>query len=331
MDKFMNVVNAMRTPHKLVITRGKLLGAALVMTVCVATPMWAAPFFFATGSPNGLLAALSRRASAGKVETETADDFVLQETTIIKSATITGLLPAGTPVENIRDVEVEFYHVFSLDSDVGRTSGAPLFSTPAVPTRVNSPSDVEIDTATRARSTGTLATFASVISPTFTVTNTVVNGIKPKTGGEGPFTGEEVEITITFTNPIILPAGRYFFRPEVLLSTGDFLYLSGQRPNPGATFSPDLQAWIRNSNLNPDWLRIGTDIINGATPPTFNMAFSLAGETVPDVGTPGQTNCHGQTISALAHQFGGIDSAASGLGFSSVQALQNGFALFCEE
>jgi hypothetical protein len=330
MDKLKNVVNAMRTPHKVVITRGKLLGAAVIMAACLATPMWAAPFFFSTGSPNGLLAALSRRASPGKVETETADDFFLQETTIIKSATITGLLPTGTPLENIRDVEVELYHVFSLDSDVGRTSGPPTFSTPAVPTRVNSPSDVEIDTATRARSNGTLATFVTVISPTFSVANTVVNGIKPKTGGDGSFTGEEVEITITFTNPIILPAGHYFFRPEVLVSTGDFLYLSGLRPNPGATFSPDLQAWIRNSNLNPDWLRIGTDIINGVTPPAFNMAFSLAGETVPDAGAPGQTNCHGKSLSALAHQFGGVDAAASLLGFSSVRALQDGFDLFCE-
>jgi len=92
----------------------------------------------------------------------------------------------------------------------------------------------------------------------------------------------------------------------------------------------DLQAWIRNSNLAPDWLRIGKDIIDGTTPPTFNMAFSLIGETVPEAGTPGLPNCHGQTISALAHQFGGIDAAASALGFSTVQTLQNTFSLFCE-
>ena len=91
----------------------------------------------------------------------------------------------------------------------------------------------------------------------------------------------------------------------------------------------DLQAWIRNSNLAPDWLRIGTDIIGGATPPTFNMTFSLTGETIPEAGTPGQANCHGKTISALAHQFGGIDSAAFSLGFSSVQALQLGFGAYC--
>jgi hypothetical protein len=60
------------------------------------------------------------------------------------------------------------------------------------------------------------------------------------------------------------------------------------------------------------------------------MTFSLAGETVPEAGTSGEANCHGKTISALAHEFGGIYSAASSLGFSSVSALQDGFTLFCK-
>jgi hypothetical protein len=308
-----------------VISRGRLIGAALAVTACVAAPLWANTFFFETGSPNTQLGALSRRPSPGKVETETADDFFLQDATVITRATIVGLLPTGSPLENIKDVEVEVYHIFSEDSDVSRTSGFPTFSTPAVPTRVNSPSDVEIDTATRARSTGTLEISSRVLSANFIVANTVVNGIRLNAGSEGPRTGEEVEITITFTSPIILTAGHYFFRPEVLLTDGDFLYLSGG-PTPVA---PDLQAWIRNSNLAPDWLRIGTDII-AATPPRFNMAFSLRGETVPDAGTPGQPNCQGQTISGLAHQFGNIHDATSALGFPSVRALQSGFALFCE-
>src|SRR5215510_3626882 len=143
MNKFKNVLNAMSTPRRIVISRGSLIGAALAMAACLATPIWAAPFFFTTGSPSGLLVlgALSRRPSAGKIETETADDFALQETTVIQTATITGLIPAGTPVDDIKDVEVEVYHVFSADSDVSRTSGPPTFSTPAAPTRVNSPSD----------------------------------------------------------------------------------------------------------------------------------------------------------------------------------------------
>src|SRR5437763_16350318 len=98
---------------------------------------------------------------------------------------------------------------------------------------------------------------------------------------------------------------------------------------PEIHFGGDPQAWVRNSNLAPDWLRIGTDIVGGALPPTFNMTFSLAGKTIPQAGTPGQDDCHGATISALADQFGNTDSAAFSLGFSSVKALQFGFRAFC--
>ena len=101
----------------------------------------------------------------------------------------------------------------------------------------------------------------------FTVLNTVVNKINTApnqfTGGEGAATGNEVEIDVTFTPPIFLPADHYFFRPEVQVSGGNFLYLSAPRPivsPPGTPFSPDLQSWIRNANLAPDWSRIGTDI-----------------------------------------------------------------------
>jgi hypothetical protein len=269
----------------------------------------------------------SRRASPGKLETETADDFNLQQTTIISRATIVGLVPSGTQPQNVKEVEVEVYHVFPLDSAFPPSG--------KVPSRANSPSDVEIDSATRAGSSGTLTFSTRVLNASFSVGNTVVNNLNPATvppGGEGPATGEEVEITITFKNPIILPAGHYFFRPEVLLTSGDFLYLSAPRPiaPPGNVFTGDLQAWIRNSNLAPDWVRIGTDIVGGVTPPTFNMTFALTGNTVPEAGTPEQANCHGKTISALAHQFGGIDSAAASLGFSNVQALQDGFTLFCK-
>jgi hypothetical protein len=187
---------------------------------------------------------------------------------------------------------------------------------------------VEISSATRDSGNGTLAFTPSVVSGTFSVANKVVNNIAVNTNGEGSATGEEVQITIAFTTPIILPAGHYFFRPEVLVTGGDFLYLSTPRTAP--IFVGDLQAWIRNTPLKPDWLRIGTDIIDGPTPPTFNMAFSLTGDTVPEAGTQGEANCHGQTISALARQFGGLHGAASVFGSSSVQAVQNAVVLFCQ-
>lgn len=317
------------TIRKALTLRMSLIGGLLTLGASLATPAWAASFTVNTGAPDSKLGALSRRPSAGKIETETADDFFLQQTTVIKGATINGLIPTGTPLANIFNVEVEIYHVFPLDS----TTPPSL----DVPSRFNSPSDVEIASATRDGSTGALSFLSTAVSPNFTVANTVVNGINKlptavATMGEGPATGDEVQITITFTNPIILPPGHYFFRPEVEVINGDFLYLSAPRPivSPGTPFAGDLQAWIRNSNLAQDWLRIGTDIIGGATPPTFNMTFSLIGETIPEAGMPGQATCHDQTTSALAHQFGGILSASSALGFSSVHALQDAFRAFCE-
>jgi hypothetical protein len=306
-----------------------LLAATLAGAVATVTPVRADSFTFSTGNADGRLASLSQPARALKLETETADDFILTETTSIKGATITGLIPAGTPLSSIKNVEIEIYHVFPTDSVTPPSN--------RVPTRMNSPADVEIDSATRDGSRGTLAFRASLLKSGFSVQNTVVTGIKAApanvTHGEGPATGDAVEISISFDPPIVLPSDHYFFRPEVEVIDGDFLYLSAPRPivSPGTPFLGDLQAWIRNIDLKPDWLRIGTDIIGGSPAPTFNMTFALSGETIPDAGTPGKANCHGKTISALARQFGGISAAATTLGFSSVAELQGGMKTFCGE
>jgi hypothetical protein len=301
----------------------KVLACATMMAsiLLIAQLASAATFSFTPGDPDGKVGASSRPASPGKIETETADDFVLQQTTIINKATIKGLLPTDTDLAKIKDVEVEVYHVFPFDS-------APFSH--KVPSRTNSPSDVEIGTATRDANAGTLKFSRTVENASFSVDHTVVNNLSVNAGEPG-MVGEEVEITVTFTSPIILPAGTYFFRPEVSVNdaNANFLLLSAPKPivPPGNAFQGDRQAWIRNSNLAPDWLRIGTDIIVDGD--TFNMAFSLNGETVPNAGTPGTVNCKGKTISALSEQFGTLDDATAVLGFSSVTALQDGVSLFC--
>jgi hypothetical protein len=254
------------------------------------------PFFFTTGIPDGKIATASRPSSAGKIEIESADDFVLAQHTVLTSATFTGLLTGGVTTD-IGEIRVEIYRVFPLDSDVGRTSGPPTFSTAQVPTRVNSPSDVELDD--RDTAAGNLSVTPSVLSATFTAANSVLNGIHPKpnqtTGGELAVTGQEVQFTATFTQPFDLQPGHYFFVPQVEVTTanGEFFWLSAPRPivPPGTPFpmgSTDLQSWIRNENLAPDWLRVGTDIVGppatGGPAPTFNAVFSLVG-TAPEPGS----------------------------------------------
>ena len=254
----------------------KIIFSALALALA-ASQASADVFFFSTGNPDGKIATLSRPASPGKSQTETADDFLATQSIVINQASFTGLLPAGSSLDNISDVEVEIYHVFPRDS-VFPPSGN-------VPNRTNSPSDIEINSATRDSANGTLIFSATMVSASFTASNSVVNGINKhpgeRTNGEGPVTGTEVTIRVAFNPPIVLPADHYFFRPEVRLNNGDFLWLSAPRPivAPGTPFLGDLQTWIRNDALAPDWLRIGTDI-TGQGP--FNAAFSLIGETDTD-------------------------------------------------
>jgi hypothetical protein len=268
-------------------------GIAAIILVAMASPLpaMADPFVFNTGNPDGLMATATRPASAGKFEIETGDDFVLTQQTSITGAAFTGLIPSGTSTSGIANVVVEIYRVFPANSDLSRTSGAPLFSTANVPTRVNSPSDVA--TTDRSFSSGSLSFVPVVVQSSFTANNSVTpGGIHPKpnqtTLGNGAVTGQEVQISVSFTTPITLDASQYFFVPQVQLSNGDFFWLSAPRPivPPGTPFPSgftDLQTWTRDEGIDPDWLRVGTDIIGSGA---FNAAFVLNGETLTSVPGP---------------------------------------------
>jgi hypothetical protein len=276
--------------------------AAFSLSGTTVTP----DFTFTTGSPDGRMATASQPSVGGQTEIESADDFILANETNLTQATVTGLLPAGISASAITDVRVEIYRVFPFDSNPSRTI--------KVPTRTNSPSDVEF--TDRDSSNDSLSFGFDVLSPSFTAANSVLKGIHPapkqSTGGDGPVTGEEAQFQITFNTPLDLPAGHYFFVPQVHLSGGGHFYWLS---TPSKQFSGDLQEWIRNEALQPDWLRVGTDIVGGATPPTFDAAFSLSGTTVtpnftfttgsPDgrMATASQPSVGGQTEIESADDF----------------------------
>jgi hypothetical protein len=252
------------------------LGVAFTALFCVSTSN--AGFSFTTGAPDGRIAVASRPTNSGlgQIEIEAADDFAVTSEVLISNASFTGLLPAGAPLSSIQQVDVEIYRVFPLDS-ANPPSGR-------VPTRVNSPSDVDFDA--RSTASGGLSYTAMVVASSFTAANSVVNGINPSpnqtTGGEGAVSGEEVQVNVTLNPPFQLAPGHYFFIPKVGLSSGNFLWLSAAGPIQAG----DLQAWIRNANLDPDWLRVGTDIVGGTVPPKFNTSFSLTGTTLTPTPTP---------------------------------------------
>jgi hypothetical protein len=239
-------------------------------------------------TPNNSIAVATRPSASGGFEIEAGDDFVLGSQTFVNAVSFIGIVVPGTSgTPSISSVVAEMYRVFPLDSDAART--------PNVPTRVNSPSDVAF--ATKDSSSGELNFAASILNANFTVLNSVQpGGIHPSpgqtTGGDGPLTGVEVQIDATFTSPFNLPADHFFFVPQVSVTNGgEFYWLSASRPVSGAGTTPfppgvtDLQAWTRDANLDPDWLRVGADIVGGTTPPTFNTAFSLDGSVVPEPAT----------------------------------------------
>ena len=246
----------------------------VALLVLMPAAVRATPFNFSTGSPDGLIATGSQPGSPGKVEIESADGFVLANPTLINHATFTGLITGGATAADVGQVVVEIYRVFPKDSDTGRA--------PNVPTRANSPSDVAFDS--RDSSAAGLSFTTSVLNQSFTAANSVLNGIHPSpnqtTLGEGPVTGQEVLFDVTLATPLDLPADHYFLIPQAQVSTGEFLWLSAPKPivSPRTPFTPDLQSWIRNADLDPDWLRVGTDIVGSGA---FNATFSVSGEAIP--------------------------------------------------
>jgi hypothetical protein len=242
----------------------------IAMLAVVSGAACAGPYNFSSGSVDGKMAVAARIPSAGSIEIEAADDFVLATQTSITTVVLTGLLPSGSTAADVAEVALEIYRVFPLDS-----------TTPAsgqVPTRTNSPSDVAF--ASRDSAAATVSFTVTLVNPGYFAANSVVNGIHPfpnqTTGGEGPVSGGEVFVTATMNPQLVLNAGHYFLVPKVLMNSGTFLWLSVPKPivAPGDPFAGDLQSWVRNADLDPDWLRIGTDIVGSGS---FNQAFTLAG------------------------------------------------------
>lgn len=253
--------------------------ATLALVLGLGTPATAQPYLFTTGDTDGILGMASRPQSAdgSKIEIETADDFILTQPILLYGAIFTGVMPANFLRSDVGQVKVQLYRVFPNDSDTMRT--------PQVPTRTNSPADVELpaDAAMQvgSRSTvdGNLFWVHVVVMDHYTIANSVVDGITLNTGGEGPVSGWLVQFSVIFLDEFVLAPDHYFIVPqiEVLNGKGEFLWASAPRDPP--PFAGDLQTWIRNANLDPDWLRVGTDVIGGTT---FNASFTLFGETVPN-------------------------------------------------
>jgi hypothetical protein len=70
-----------------------------------------------------------------------------------------------------------------------------------------------------------------------------------------------------------------------------------------------------------------TAIFSEGGAPSFEFVPSVP--VVLFAGTPGKANCVGQSVSALATQYGGLNAAAASLDFATVAALQNAIMGYC--
>src|SRR5262245_34663986 len=143
--------------HKEAFLMQKYILCAAGIGLCMTSAAALADFSFSTGNPDGLIATASRPPSAGKIETETADDFMITQQTQLTTATFVGLL-TGTGSLSFPRVTVDIYRVFPNDSATTRTIG--------VPTRANSPGDVELTGADT--NEGNMSFTTAVLNPTFT-------------------------------------------------------------------------------------------------------------------------------------------------------------------
>jgi DNA-binding beta-propeller fold protein YncE len=73
----------------------------------------------------------------------------------------------------------------------------------------------------------------------------------------------------------------------------------------------------------------GQDLGDFAVLPSQPLALVITKPAPVFAGTAGAPNCHGKSVSALTGEFGGLAAAATALGYSSVQALQEAIRVFC--
>jgi len=112
-------------------------------------------------------------------------------------------------------------------------------------------------------------------------------------------------------------ASGYASAPATLVS---FNYTNGLAPFAGLIADA-------NGNL------FGTTVGGGANNQGTVFKITDSGFVVPPTfaGTPGQANCHGKSVAGLAKQYGGLNTAAYKLGFSSAMQLQGAIKGFCEK
>jgi hypothetical protein len=118
----------------------------------------------------------------------------------------------------------------------------------------------------------------------------------------------------------------------------DSLFIANQGVLAGNLFGPTiLRVQIQNGTVTPfatGFAGYPRDLAFDSTGSLYAVdANSLYKISSPRTfaGVPGTANCHGESVSALTRQFGGLRAAALALEFPSVRALQESIRTFCDQ
>jgi YVTN family beta-propeller protein len=102
----------------------------------------------------------------------------------------------------------------------------------------------------------------------------------------------------------------------------------------GISVTPDnSRVYVANFDANEMFVVDAATMAITATIPVGSEPLAFGNFIQPSptfAGTPGKANCHGQSVSALAQQYGGLNNAAAALSYRSVSALQDAIEDYCE-
>ena len=132
---------------------------------------------------------------------------------------------------------------------------------------------------------------------------------------------------------VYIPGGNHLHGYEVatdqFVGGSDYIGASG-----GVSVTPDgRKVYVANPDANEAFVvdAVTWAIVAAIPVGTEPLAFGNFIQPSPTfAGTPGKSNCHGQSVSALTKQYGGLNNAAAALGYPSVSTLQNAIEAYCE-
>jgi hypothetical protein len=149
----------------------------------------------------------------------------------------------------------------------------------------------------------------------------------------GPTSSQPIDVYSGFTGPASFGGGGFTFADS---GTGDTVGIQGAQGN--YLFVP--RGYVSEMPLSDTSTYLNQSFASlGVTPGTYEWTwgsgptadtFTIDVSNLPAfAGMPGQANCQGQSFSSFSQQFGGLNKAASVLGFSSVSALQSAVSGYC--